>query len=122
MPQDILEGIAWPDVVRVEEYVEALAAQEIMQLQRGCPCFRASIAYEHPPLTPEQSDTLEHGRCEHVQSGVTVIEADAVRGLQELGDVADEVTVACNDGYYRLTCSHDPPGVHLVVVFCAPPK
>src|SRR3546814_1166810 len=48
MPKHILERIAGPNVVRVQEYVESAGRKEIVKLQRSCPGFHPPIAHKNP--------------------------------------------------------------------------
>src|SRR3546814_5198449 len=51
MPKHILERIAGPNVVRVQEYVESAGRKEIVKLQRSCSGFHPPIAHKNPSLS-----------------------------------------------------------------------
>src|SRR3546814_18091136 len=60
MPKHILERIAGPNVVRVQEYVESAGRKEIVKLQRSCTGFQPPLAPKNPTLSNKYTHTLQH--------------------------------------------------------------
>ncbi|KKC25046.1 hypothetical protein WP12_16320 [Sphingomonas sp. SRS2] len=59
-----MERIAGPNIVCVQENVESAGCEEIVELQRSCSGFNASIADKYPSLSAEQANAFQHRRCE----------------------------------------------------------